>query len=96
MKFIYSVGLVFVSLGVFAQQQITGRVVDQQTGEGLIGAHVYLLGNWRKGVITDVEGRFRLILQAEEMMDSLIVSYVGFGEVIAPISEAMSIQLRAC
>ncbi|MEQ9008726.1 MAG: carboxypeptidase-like regulatory domain-containing protein, partial [Ekhidna sp.] len=77
-----------------AQQIVSGEVVDGDTKEGLIGAHVYLLNNWRKGAITDMEGRFTLELTSEEMEDSLIVSYVGFQEVIVPVTDGITIVME--
>jgi hypothetical protein len=77
-----------------AQQIVSGEIVDGDTKEGLIGAHVYLLNNWRKGAITDLEGRFTLELTSDEMADSLIVSYVGFQEVIVPLTDGITIILE--
>ncbi|TRX54900.1 TonB-dependent receptor [Fulvivirga sp. M361] len=53
--------------------EISGQVVDE-TGEGLPGAAVSILGT-NKGTITDVEGRFSLMA---EPGSTLIVSFVGY------------------
>ncbi len=94
MKIIFTIFLLFASGTSFAQQKLTGRIVDDG-GVGLIGAHVYLLNNWRKGAITDIEGHFNLELNGEDLKDSLIVSYVGFEEKVVPISNDITIQLKA-
>lgn len=76
-----------------AQDVVTGRVVDKETGEGLIGAHVYLLKDWRNGAIAGVDGSFTLELDLSAP-DSLIVSFIGFKEVLLPILNDMFIQLE--
>ncbi|WP_420317691.1 carboxypeptidase-like regulatory domain-containing protein [Ekhidna sp.] len=78
----------------YGQHPITGKVVDADQREGLIGAHVYLLNNWRKGAITDVEGNFTLILDDAEKNDSLVISYIGFREVIIPVSDKVTIVME--
>ncbi len=93
MKTAFSILLLFISSSLFSQYAASGRIVDSKSKEGLIGAHVYLLKNWRKGAITDVEGRFSLDLEKADMEDSLIVSYVGFREQIVPVSTTMNIEL---
>ncbi|SNS60424.1 TonB-dependent Receptor Plug Domain [Ekhidna lutea] len=85
---------VFGASAIFSQQIIEGKVVDASNGEGLIGAHVYLLKNWRKGGITDVDGKFSIEMTENELADSLIVSYIGFEEVLVPVSSALIIELQ--
>lgn len=93
MKILFSICLVLVSSVLLSQQRVSGQIVDSKQGEALIGAHVYLLKNWRKGAIADVDGKFNLDLERSELSDSLIVSYVGFKEQIVPISASMLIRL---
>lgn len=93
MKILFSICLVLVSSVLLSQQRVSGQIVDSKQGETLIGAHVYLLKNWRKGAIADVDGKFNLDLERSELSDSLIVSYVGFKEQIVPISASMLIRL---
>lgn len=94
MKTICSILLLIISCSVFSQQTIEGRIIDARTQEGLIGAHVYLVNNWRKGAIADLEGRFNMELDQADLQDSLIVSYVGFREQIVAISSKMVIELK--
>ncbi len=56
---------VFVLLGLisFAQRnsQINGRVLDEETGEPVIGANVYVeVGGAKIGSATDIDGNFRI------------------------------------
>jgi len=62
--------------GLHAQQTISGRVVDEQTGEPLIGATV-AIENTNKGAVTDVDGRFALE-NIREASVNLIITYVGY------------------
>lgn len=95
MKVIISTWFLLASICISAQQIITGQVVDAQSNEALIGAHVYLLKNWRKGAITNIEGKFSLELEKPDLSDSLIISYVGFKEVLIPVSNVGVITLQA-
>ncbi|MEP1035411.1 carboxypeptidase-like regulatory domain-containing protein [Ekhidna sp.] len=94
MKVVFSIWLLLSTCSLFSQHMVEGLVVDSSNKEGLIGAHIYLLKNWRKGAITDLEGRFSLDLEMQDLNDSLIVSYVGFHEQIVPVSVNMKIELK--
>ena len=85
--------LLLASHSLSAQHSITGKVVDAETGDALLGAHVYLVNNWRNGAITDLEGTFSLDLISHDLGDSLIVSFVGFKEMLVPLSEASLIEM---
>ncbi|MEM7296722.1 MAG: carboxypeptidase-like regulatory domain-containing protein [Bacteroidota bacterium] len=93
----FFIQILFFVLFIYAasgQQMISGKVVDAKTGESLLGAHIYLLKNWRMGVITDLDGRFQLDLSLEDMSDSLIVSYVGFEEQLVPMKRDQLIKMK--
>jgi hypothetical protein len=57
-------------------QRVSGTVLDQDTGEPLIGATVLVEGT-AIGAVTDVEGRFELEMPAGQ--SALLVSYVGYA-----------------
>ena len=59
----------------FAQQLITGTVIDAETSDVLIGASVSLKGDATRGTITDPDGKFRISARSGE---TLVVSYVGY------------------
>ena len=65
--------LAFTTMG-FAQISVTGKVVDKDNKETLIGVSVYELGT-STGVITDMDGRFTLKVRSENSV--LVFSYVG-------------------
>ena len=85
--------LLFVILvaSVSGQNRVTGKVLDAETGEGLLGAHVYLLKDWRTGTVSDVDGSFSLMTKQDG--DTLIVSFTGFEEKLIPVSSQMIIEL---
>ncbi|MBN1133084.1 MAG: TonB-dependent receptor [Bacteroidales bacterium] len=66
----------WISAAALAQQgRITGMVIDDITGEALIGANiVYEPG---KGTVSDLEGKFELTVPRGAY--TLQVSYVGYG-----------------
>lgn len=94
MKRFHALFFLVFSASVFSQQSVMGKIIDVETGEGLIGAHVYLLNNWRKGAISDADGVFTLHLDEVDRQDSLIISYVGFQERLVDISDDMTVELE--
>jgi len=81
------------SFSLIAQSTITGRIIDKETGEGLIGAHIYSMKDWRNGAIAGVDGAFTLQVDLSTP-DSLIISFIGFKEVIVGLSESVTIALE--
>jgi hypothetical protein len=65
------------------QGEVRGQVVDESTGEPLIGAAV-ILGNG-KGVSTDVEGNFSIMANGATQMT---VSYTGYAGLSIPLTAA--------
>ncbi|EKB50853.1 SusC/RagA family TonB-linked outer membrane protein [Cecembia lonarensis] len=76
LKFLLFVLLCFTTLtSVQAQQsQITGKVTDADTGEGIPGVSVLVKGTTR-GSITDIDGFFSIMASPDE---SLMVSFIGY------------------
>lgn len=61
----------------YSQNSVSGTVMDQNTGQPIIGAAVYLQKN-EKGAITDMDGNFILRdISAGEF--NLVVSSLGYG-----------------
>ena len=60
-KFLFLLVCALISVNmVFAQtSQVTGTVIDSETGEPLIGAQVKVEGT-TIGALTDLDGKFRL------------------------------------
>ncbi len=73
-----------ISWQSFAQQTITGKVTDSDTGEGMPFVNVYFQ-NTTIGTTTDFEGYFRLPIPTPLPADSLVASYIGYAKRVKPI-----------
>jgi TonB-linked SusC/RagA family outer membrane protein len=70
--------LLFLILSVFRLQaqelfKLTGTVSDEK-GEAIIGANILISGSTR-GTFTDVDGKFELLVSAEDMLE---IKYLGY------------------
>jgi hypothetical protein len=59
------------------KKHLSGKIVDSQTGEELIGVNV-VVKNSTKGTSTDLDGKFELSLKKVKKRDTLEVSYIGY------------------
>lgn len=73
-KFLLVCIMLFCSAIAFAQNQITGHVVDT-TGEPVIGANVTVKGT-ATGTITDIDGNFTLPVESNDGI--LTISFIGY------------------
>lgn len=53
---------------------VSGRVVDGQTGEPIVGAIIMETGS-TKGIITDLKGEFRLKTEKDKELKLLMIDY---------------------
>ncbi|MEE4256713.1 MAG: DUF5686 family protein [Bacteroidales bacterium] len=67
---------------VSAQHIVSGKVLDQETGEPLAFVNI-VVGNTRTGGATDIDGKFRL--RAGEEPGFLKLTYVGYEEKVFPL-----------
>lgn len=67
---------------------ISGKVVDSQSGEALIGAKVELSGS-DKVVYTDPEGYFELVAPVDASSE-LTVGYIAYQDVAIPATKMES------
>jgi len=65
--------MVTVSMA-FAQQKVTGTVIESETGEPVVGASVRVK-NANAGAATDINGKFTLEVPANSK--TLVISYIG-------------------
>ncbi|MFK7951599.1 MAG: carboxypeptidase-like regulatory domain-containing protein [Ekhidna sp.] len=84
--------IVFTS---FSQSEIRGKVVDSELRDGLLGAHVYFMKNWRVGTITEMDGSFSLPIDPQYPNDSLIISFIGFEEMVVAAKDGLTIVLKS-
>ncbi len=68
---------------LFAQGSISGRVIDNETGEPLEGATVVVDGT-SKGALTRFDGTFMVYVNSGSY--DLIVRYVGYSEISTSVS----------
>lgn len=80
----------------YAQNVITGHIVDALTNEPLIGASVIVKGEKTEGVVTDVNGNFSLQTHHEAPL-KLKVEYIGYRPIDVEVYDAeepVDIKLR--
>lgn len=63
------------TLSLFAQHRVTGRVLDKEDREPIVGASVALKSNNTIAAITDLDGNFELNVPSENSV--LVVKFVG-------------------
>ncbi|WP_028912606.1 TonB-dependent receptor [Prevotella sp. MA2016] len=73
-RLMFTVLFTVFAIGAFAQNKITGTVVDAQ-GEPIIGASVVIKGT-SNGTVTDFDGKF--VIANAPAKGSLVISYVGY------------------
>lgn len=69
------------SSAVLAQRRVSGQIVDDETGEPIVGAVVTVKGS-KKGTVTNLDGYFTLETDSETA--KLIASYIGYDSVEIP------------
>jgi len=87
-----SLGFAVMTFAVcsFAQTTVKGRVIDEATGDALIGATVLEKGT-SNGAITDINGDFSLSVSSGA---TLVFSYIGFeNQEMSADSDLSSISL---
>lgn len=85
--------LLSLSTAVAQEYHYRGNVLDDATGEPLIGANVYAEPKGA-GAVTDAEGRWSLT--AKQRVKTLIVSYVGYKSkrITSPRQDGKPISVR--
>jgi iron complex outermembrane recepter protein len=95
-KLVFGLVLCLAAVSVWAQNSLSGIVVDTQSGEPLIGASVWT-ENLGKGAVTDESGKF-IISKLPDGEVELRVSYLGFETfrrlVTLPFSGDLEIRLQ--
>ena len=75
MRKIFYAFLLFLPLGAFGQQNISGKVTDANDGAGLPGVNVIEKGT-SNGTVTDLDGNYQMLVASENPV--LVFSYVGY------------------
>lgn len=88
------ISLLFVSTGVAQNHEVSGTVVDAETGETLPGVNIFILGT-TQGTTSDLDGNYTLTSISDD--DMLVFSYVGYERLEMGIDgrEVIHAQLSA-
>ena len=81
--------LVVLSLGLYAQKEVSGVVVDGN-GDPVIGASIQAKGT-TQGTISDYEGKFEM--EVPESVKTLVVSFVGMATQEVPAGQNIKVTL---
>ena len=82
--------LVAISVGLFAQKQVSGVVV-YDNGEPVIGASVQAKGT-TQGTISDYDGQFEM--EVPETVKTLVISYVGMATQEVPAGKNIRVTMK--
>lgn len=82
--------LVFLPCLIFAQQKVTGKVLDETTGQPLPGVTVLVKGT-TSGTSTDYEGAYSITVSDGAI---LVFSYVGFATMEVPVKDAAEVKMK--
>lgn len=90
-NFIYTLFLLlFLTSSGYAQRQdISGIVIDAETGEPIVGASV-IVKNTKTGTATDINGEFKLNIAKGEQ---LVISYLGKQSITVAAKEHLKVRL---
>jgi outer membrane cobalamin receptor len=77
--------LFLITAGINGQVNVTGKVIDQETGEPLIGAAIVVEGT-SKGTVTNLNGTFKLTV--EQQQQNLLFKYLGYKDLKKTIDPA--------
>ncbi|MFT4660042.1 MAG: iron complex outermembrane receptor protein [Patiriisocius sp.] len=95
-KLIFGIFLLVISANVSAQSEIKGRIVDNKSNEGLIGAAIQIKGS-SDGGLTDVEGYFT-IKSSETLPWTLVIKYLGYDDYemnVTAVGDNVEIRMKA-
>ena len=81
--------LAALSIGLYAQQQVSGVVVDEN-GDPVIGASIQAKGS-TQGTISDYDGKFEM--SVPESVKTLVVSFVGMATQEVPAGKNIKVTL---
>ena len=81
--------LALMSIGLFAQKQVSGVVVDSN-GDPVIGASIQAKGT-TQGTISDYEGKFEM--EVPESVKTLVISFVGMATQEVPAGKNLKVTL---
>ncbi|NDI98434.1 carboxypeptidase-like regulatory domain-containing protein [Flavobacterium sp. LaA7.5] len=85
LQLLFSFFFLACPLFLYAQNHISGKVIDKTTGDPLAFANIIFNQNPKLGITADINGSFSYYSN-EEALHSLTCSYVGYSNVSLPLS----------
>lgn len=82
--------MLMTSIPALAQIEVTGTVTSADDGEPLIGATVRVTQNPTKGVVTDIDGKYVIKMNAGQTLE---FSYVGYTPVKKTVKESSIVDV---
>jgi len=80
-----------ICLTAFAQNQtVTGKVVDVETNETVMGASVRVKGT-KTGTVTDVDGNFKITASNGQFLE---ISYIGYAALEFPVDVSHPLVIK--
>jgi|TARA_R100000479_G_scaffold97708_1_gene48416 hypothetical protein len=86
LKYFFSITVCFISLQLFSQTEIKGKVVDFTQLLPIESASVYVQ-NSTIGTITNTDGKFSLTVPEKYVNDTLVISSIGFKSYKTPVKD---------
>ncbi|RYG22188.1 MAG: carboxypeptidase-like regulatory domain-containing protein [Chitinophagaceae bacterium] len=97
MKSLFFTALCFLTITCFSQINISGKIVDERTNEGIAGASVYL-NNSSCGTKTDADGKFKLSCSTMGAAE-IVFSHLSYEKKIMSVlqgnEENLTVALKA-
>lgn len=92
-KLLLTILMLFLSVQLFSQTAISGKVTDPSTSEALIGAAVVLEGT-TTGTTTDLDGKFSFSVNQNPPFN-LVISFIGFEpQTVAFLKEGQKLDIK--
>ena len=88
-RLMFTVLFAVFAIGAFAQNKVTGTVVDVQ-GEPIIGASVVVKGT-SNGTVTDFDGNFTMKVAPGK---TLVFTYIGYQTIELPAQNGMKVTMK--
>lgn len=88
--FICFLWLLFCAQALAQEKEVSGRVTDPETGDGIPGVNIYVKGTTR-GTVTDAEGAYRLTAPADAI---LVFQAVGMLSQEVPVGAQSVIDVK--
>jgi TonB-dependent starch-binding outer membrane protein SusC len=82
--------LMLLGSAVMAQRTVKGKLTDAETGEGLIGATVTVVGTTR-GAVTDIDGNYSV--EVPEGSTQLRFAYTGYAEQVVALGASNVVEV---